>query len=106
MNPGLLDRLITVQALTETRDAAGGVVSSYTSLEPQIYARRVDRGGREFRTSSALNAEVTSIFTIRSYTGLTSKHRFVDGGITYDLVYVQQPQRSGMQEVQARAINP
>lgn len=106
MNPGQLDRLITVQSLAETRDSGGGVVSTYTSLPTQIWARRVDRGGREFRTSSALNAEVTSIFTIRSYTGLTTKHRFIDAGITFDLVYVQPPQRSGFQEIQAKAVNP
>lgn len=106
MNPGKLDRIVTVQRLTETRDAAGGIVSTWTDIAPKIYAQRVDRGGREFRSSAAMNAEVTSIFTIRSYTGLTTKHRFVDAGITYDVVYVQQPNRTGYQDVQARAVNP
>lgn len=106
MNPGQLDRLITVQALTETRDAGGGVVSAWTSLSPKIWAKRVDRGGREFRTSAALTAEVTSMFTLYTYPGLTTKHRFLDDGVTYDLVAVPQASRTGMIEVQAKATNP
>lgn len=106
MNPGRKDRLVTVQTLTETRDAGGGVVSAWTDVLPKIWANRIDRGGREFRSSAALNAEVSAIFTIYPYTGLTTKHRFVDAGIAFDLISVQPPTRSGEQEVQARAVNP
>jgi SPP1 family predicted phage head-tail adaptor len=106
MNPGALDRLITVQALAETRDTGGGVVSAWTSLPVKIWARRTDKSGREFRAANSLNAEVTATYTIRAYVGLTTKHRFLDGGVAYDIVYVQPTGRTGYQEIQARAINP
>jgi SPP1 family predicted phage head-tail adaptor len=103
MNPGKLDRLVTVQALTESRDTGGGIVSTYTT-EAQVWAKRDDIGGREFRSFGQLAAEVTAVFTIRAYPGLTTKHRFIDGGYRYDLVAVQPDNRSGYQTVQAKGM--
>lgn len=105
MNPGELDRRITVQAYSETRDANGGVVPVWTDTSPRIWAKRVDRGGREFRTSNQLSAATGSVFTIRALPSLTTKHRFVDAGTTFDLLDVQPANRSGFQTVAAVAVN-
>jgi SPP1 family predicted phage head-tail adaptor len=103
MNPGKLDRLITIQALTESRDAGGGIVQTYTT-EAQVWAARADAGGREFRSFGQLSAEVNAVFTIRAYSGLTTKHRIVDSGYRYDIAYVQPIDRSGYQTVQAKGV--
>jgi SPP1 family predicted phage head-tail adaptor len=103
MNPGKLDCLITLQSLTESRDSGGGIVQTYTT-EAQVWAQRVDAGGREFRSFGQLSAEVNAVFTIRSYSGLTTKHRIIDGGHRYDIVSVQPDNRGGYQQIQAKGV--
>jgi SPP1 family predicted phage head-tail adaptor len=105
MNPGQLDRLVTLYAYSETRDANGGIVATWTEVSPQIWARRVDRGGREFRTSSQVSTASTANFTIRQLSTVTAKHRLVDAGITYEILNVQPVDRSGYQVLEATAIN-
>jgi len=78
-------------------------VQGYTTVA-QVWAKRTDSGGREFRSFGQLAADVNAVFTMRTYAGLTTKHRIIDGGYRYDVLYVQPDNRTGLQTVQARGM--
>jgi SPP1 family predicted phage head-tail adaptor len=88
-NPGLLDRKITIQVKTVTRDAEGGPVETWAD-EATRYAQKIDQGGREFRSAGVVNSEVTTLFRMRYYGGLTAQHRIVYSGVTYEIVSVNE----------------
>jgi head-tail adaptor len=85
MQPGDYDRPVTIQAKVITRDDFGGLVETWADLASRM-ARKIDQGGREFRAAGVTSAEVTTLFRMRYYAGLTPQHRLVCGGITYDIV--------------------
>lgn len=85
MQAGDLDRSVTIQAKTVTRDDFGGPVETWAD-EITRRAKKIDQGGRDFRAAGVLNAEVTTLFKMRYYAGLTPQKRIVCGGLTYDIV--------------------
>lgn len=78
------DRRAIVSTPTRTRDADGGVVNTFATLRT-VWCRRVDAGGREFRTSGALRDEATAIFFTRYYSDIAAKDRIVCEGRTYEI---------------------
>lgn len=93
INPGKLDRRLTIQAKTLTRGGEGGFVESWTDLD-EVWAQKLDTSGREFRTAQATHAEVNQLFRIRFYAGLTEgEHRVVYGTRTFDLIQIGEEGR-------------
>jgi SPP1 family predicted phage head-tail adaptor len=87
MQAGEYDRSVTIQAKAVTLDDFGGTVETWAD-EITRRAKKIDQGGRDFRAAGVLNAEVTTIFRMRYYAGLTPQKRIVCGGLTYDIVAV------------------
>lgn len=85
MNPGKLDRRLTILARNETRGTAGGLAIAYAE-EDTVWAELVESGGQESRSSDALRGVVSATFRIRYRPSLTSQHRVIYDGLTYDIL--------------------
>lgn len=85
LNPGALDRRITVQARTETRDDEGGTVVTYAD-ELDLWAQKVTETSSEARRLLSIRSGAEIVFRIRWRSTLTSSHRIVFDGRTYDIV--------------------
>jgi len=70
MNPGLLDRKITVETRTVTRDAAGGVVESWATHCTERARVQFNDGGESVAADRQENNS-TTVFTVY-YNSLTS----------------------------------
>lgn len=103
MNPGKLDRRLTIQARTLTRDAAGGAVPSYADVDT-VWAQKVETTGRESRIANQLRADTTIVFRIRYYADLTEQHRLLFEGRYYDVTQINEENRRETQLVQARTV--
>jgi len=85
MNPGKLDRRITLQSLEVARGNAGGVSESWTEVDT-VWAEKVEQSTREFRSAVALRSEVNRMFRIRYRTDITAKHRVLFDGRIHEIV--------------------
>ena len=101
-----LDRRITIQVKTTTRDDAGGEVTTWADAL-RVCAAKADQGGREFRAAGTLLAETTTVFTIRHFRGLGAlTHRISYDGTSYDILSVGEIGRRDGMIVQAKARAP
>lgn len=103
MNPGKLDRRITIQARTTTRGASGGVVVSFAD-DATVWAQKVDSNGREMQAAGALRAEAELVLRIRYRSTLTTQHRIYYGGQYYDILQINEEGRRASQLLQARTV--
>ena len=76
---------VTIEQVTETRDADGGVVTAWSALHSKVPAEIVPLSGREFVAAQAAQAGVTARMTIRYVTGITPKMRVVHGSDIYNI---------------------
>ena len=84
MAPRLRHR-VTIEQVTETRDADGGVVTAWAALHSKVPAEIVPLSGREFVAAQAAQAGITARLTIRYVTGITPKMRVVHGADIYNI---------------------
>ena len=101
MNPGRLDRKVTIQARTASRDDEGSPVVSYAT-EATVPCERVQYAGTQGVRSGAVRAEATLVLRIRYRSTLTEKHRLQFEGRTYDILSIDEEGRRATQLVQAR----
>lgn len=71
---GKYDRRIVIEQVTETRDAAGGVVETWATYKT-VWARFVSQTGREFYAAKQINATLEQLISIRYVAGLNAKMR-------------------------------
>lgn len=84
VNPGRMDRRLTLRTPVETRTASGAVLKGWADLAT-VWAERRPAPGREFATAAARWAETTDAFRIRHRSDLDAKCRVVLGVTVYDL---------------------
>lgn len=101
MNPGLLDRLITIKIPLTTRGSAGGLTPG-SSLDVEVWARKEDRGGMSSRAAGMLLAETTTLFTIRWRSDITEACELECEGRRYDIVSLAEQGRRELLLIQAR----
>lgn len=76
MNSGALRHRLHIQSKTETRDARGGVIETWTTVAERwgmISPLRM----REIFQAQQVEARVSHRITLRYYAGLTNQHRVV-----------------------------
>ena len=86
---GKLKHMVTIESLTQTRDAEGGMVDTW-SLFATSWAAIKNLSGNE-RTVTAQGgktAEARTEFTIRYLPGVTAKMRVVYNDKFYDIAHV------------------
>lgn len=65
LNPGKLNRRVTLQVYEGTTSATGGVVESWVMWRNRIPCERVEHTGRAFRAAGVGHAEVSHVLRIR-----------------------------------------
>jgi len=86
MNPGKLDRRVEILAPTIVISASSGGASEIFTVVAVVWAQRIDGGGREYRSSGALNADKNALFTMRYKADLTTRHRLRCEKQEYDIL--------------------
>lgn len=87
MQIGRLNRRITIQSKTVTRDAYGGESISWTDVAT-VWAAVLPIRGREYVAIRQAGAEITTRFVIHYRSGITPAMRVVHGDANYDIVEV------------------
>lgn len=103
MNPGKLDRRITIQSRAITRDELGAAIGTYADWRT-VSAAKEDRGGSESGLAESIRGQTTTVFKIRYLAGLTLAHRIVYAGAPFDIVSVQEIGRRQYQTVICRFV--
>ena len=83
--PGDLNRRLVLQAPAETPDGAGGVTRGYTAATT-LWASVEPVSARGAVVADAGGATITHRIVIRRREGITTGHRFVEGGATCRIV--------------------
>jgi SPP1 family predicted phage head-tail adaptor len=105
MQVGALDRRLTIQAFTTTRDPESNEeIQTWADLAT-VWANRRDVSAREFFAAGARNTEQVSLFTIRWRPGLTSTLRVIQDGQTFGITGVSEIGRRQYLALQAKAVN-
>lgn len=83
-DPGKLDRRVTLLAPLTTRDAAGGVVNSWSTVAT-VWAEFTPQSGREIQQAGQLLALAAATFRIRYRSDIAATWRLVLDGTVYEL---------------------
>jgi SPP1 family predicted phage head-tail adaptor len=103
-NAGKLDRRITLQYPTYSRNAVGESVRTWVNAA-NVWASWLPQGGREFRAALSWHADATGIFRIRHRTDITQEWRVVHGDDTFEVIVPQEIDRRCYIDLIVRAID-
>lgn len=104
MRAGTLDRRITIERVTTTRNATGGLVETWAPLV-FLRAQVVSLSTGEFVRTYGEAPEGLAIFRTRYLAGLTTADRIVYAGHTFELKEVKEVGRRKGLELRAVARN-
>ena len=99
---GQLDRRITIQRASRTRNAVGELIDTWSTFaEAWAYKRDVRAGQRV--AADQVVADIDTVFTIRYRAGVTPDMRVAYGGLVYDIKGVAELGRREWQELSCTA---
>jgi|NOAtaT_7_FD_contig_51_1969375_length_836_multi_3_in_0_out_0_2 SPP1 family predicted phage head-tail adaptor len=101
MNPGRMDRQVTLQRFTVTQSAIGEAIKTWATLATVPAAYKPSPGGEPVN-GDKVEAELPVVFTIRFYSGLNPKDRLTYGGQVYNILAVTEVGRKHLMELKAR----
>jgi SPP1 family predicted phage head-tail adaptor len=90
MEAGDLNRRITIETPTVTRDTYGAEILTWSTLVT-VWASKQHKTSREFYAVSKINSEVTDLFVIRFRTGLNTRMRINYDSKYYDILGADDP---------------
>lgn len=105
MYKGRMDRRITIQRATETRDDFNNVVKTWSTLKT-VWAEKRDVSDSERISSQEVGADITTRFWIEWYRDLEDlnpKDQLVYNGNTYRITAVKEMGRKQGMEITASA---
>lgn len=85
MYPGLLNKRVTIQALTQGQDATGALLPSAWADVATVWASVRDISGRQYVAAKAGQNAVSTIIGIRHRTGIVPAMRVIHNGDVYDI---------------------
>lgn len=88
---GELDKLINIEALTQTKDSSGGMVDSWVPFAQDVWAKVMNLSGNEKKVTAygGQVAEARTVFTVRHMPGITeTKHRITFEGKLYNIKHL------------------
>ena len=88
INPGDLNRRLTLDAPVDADDGEGGVATSYQSVA-MVWAQVVSLTARADVIAGSLGASLRYAIVIRYRDDITTRHRFQDGDRIYRVLAVQ-----------------
>ena len=89
MRAGKLDRRITLQTLTISRDSYGAAIESWSTLDT-VWAGVLPLKGEEYFAAAQIVAEEQLKFRIRHRTDLTEKVRVLYESQAYDVQHIAE----------------
>lgn len=89
IDPGRLNRRLTLEAPVESADGAGGVTRSFSAVAT-LWASVEPVSARANVAADALGANITHRIQIRYSADITLRHRFRDGDTIFRLVAIRQ----------------
>ena len=93
MNPGRRDRLITIQELTETRSASGGVIRTWADF-CRLWCNKSEGTGNESVNGDKWESENTVTWTTIYRSDVTTKMRLIDDNSNvYNIVGISETGR-------------
>lgn len=99
MNPGRLDRRITVQTSTETRDAGGGPKTTWATF-CTLWANKAEGTGDEQVNADKREYINTVVWTCRYRADVTTKMRILDDrGNYYDILGISEVTRRNLMKL-------
>lgn len=102
MQAGKLDRVVTIQQYTPSRDAAGGEIKSWADVAT-VRAEKRDLSGRELVQANREDlSETFTTWIIRYRSDVTPKMRLVDGTTNYDILNLSEIGRKWGLELQCK----
>lgn len=104
MRPGRLDREITVERLTTTKDSIGGEVETWTT-QFITFAEYIPVSGAEALKFEQLTASRIARFIIRYTSDITTKDRISFDSNTWDIRFLKEIGRREWLEITAEAFN-
>ncbi|WP_309387521.1 phage head closure protein [Cerasicoccus frondis] len=99
MNPGLLDRRITIQRETTAADEFGQAVATWKNWLINVPARRMESPGSEPEQQNRQRSKRRVLFCIRYVAGVTDSHRVVYEGQTLEILSVIEIKRRAFLEI-------
>lgn len=105
MKSGRLDRRITIEQYTVTRDSYGGEPKSWSTWAT-VWAEKRDKKGREYLEQSGEHTERETVFKIRYQDGLSTDMRILCDGRYYDIIGLAELGRREGWEVITEAQQP
>lgn len=104
IDPGKMDRLITIEQKTDASPAqtTTGEPSFAWATYKQLWAQKLDVGGRERFAAAGRQAEVETVFRTRYESGVTERMRISLGGVYYDILFINEIGRREGLEIRAR----
>lgn len=101
--PGQLDRRITIEALTETKESDGSIVSTWTVLW-DVWAERAIKRGREYFEAGRVLAEQRTVYRVRYLDGIGPRMRLRDGSRVFDIADTAELGRGGLLEIEVKEL--
>jgi SPP1 family predicted phage head-tail adaptor len=89
MRAGLLDRRITIERATTTRDSYGQTIYTWHPLA-NVSAQVLAQSGKEFFAAAQLQASQRVLFRFRWIGALTALDRVSYGGRVFDIQFVRE----------------
>jgi len=105
MDAGRLDRRVTLQSATISKDAAGAPVSTWADLAT-VWANVRDLSGRDMIAAQQAGNAVSRVVTIRWRDGITAALRLLfSDGKTANIGWVREIGRKEWIELYAEVVN-
>lgn len=102
MNPGTMDRRITLKTPATAQDSTGFPAETFSVLASNVPAQLIDIDGNEINRDGEQVAAATTIFRIRHRKGVSAKVRVVYDSDEYDTLFVKRLGRKSLLELQTR----
>ena len=99
MNPGGMTRRVSIHRPAGTKDAAGSPQSTWPVFASGVWAKREDLSGREIWQAQQVTAKIPVRYRIWYLAGLTTAMRLVDGGRTFNITSIADPDGHGREMV-------
>lgn len=99
-----MDRRVTLQSKSATRDAMGGEVVTYATFA-SVWAEKRDLAGREYLTAGqSERAEIQTLWRLRWLSGVTPAMRLIHGSDVYDIESVAELGRNDALELHTKRL--
>jgi SPP1 family predicted phage head-tail adaptor len=100
-----MDRRVTLQSRTVSRDATGAGIETFATLAT-VWAERRNMAGREQQMSGSETAMADAVYRIRWRTGIQADMRVVEGAATWDVFSVNEIGRREGLELTCSRVRP